>query len=79
MTDPETLPESDCVANAPHPRFSETMFGQHTAQADFLSAFRQTRLHHAWLLGGARGHRQGDPRVAYRAVHAGAANRQSPQ
>ncbi len=55
MTDPETLPESDCVANAPHPRFSQTMFGQHTAQADFLSAFRQTRLHHAWLLGGARG------------------------
>ncbi|WP_225026054.1 DNA polymerase III subunit delta' [Xinfangfangia pollutisoli] len=52
-TDP--LPEPDRLAGAPHPRDTARVFGQAAAEAEFLDAFRQGRLHHAWMLTGARG------------------------
>lgn len=49
------LPEPDRIEGAPHPRETETLFGQAHAEAEFLSAFNTGRLHHGWLLTGPRG------------------------
>ncbi len=48
-------PEPDRIDGAPHPRETERLFGQDTAQAAFLEAFNTGRLHHGWLLTGPRG------------------------
>ncbi len=45
----------DQVAGAPHPRETETLYGQDTAQSAFLEAFGTGRLHHGWLLTGPQG------------------------
>lgn len=52
MTD---LPAPDQAPGAPHPRETETLFGQDTAQEAFLTAYGSDRLHHGWLLTGPRG------------------------
>jgi DNA polymerase-3 subunit delta' len=52
MTD---LPEPDRVEGAPHPRETPRLFGQEAAEASFLAAHAAGRLHHAWLITGARG------------------------
>ncbi len=52
MTD---LPEPDRVEGAPHPRETRTLLGQDAAQAAFLEAAAQGRLHHGWLITGPRG------------------------
>jgi DNA polymerase-3 subunit delta' len=49
------LHEPDRAEGAPHPRDTRHLFGQEGAEADFLDAFTSGRLHHAWLLTGARG------------------------
>ena len=51
----DTIPEPDRAEGAPHPRETVTLYGQHTAEAAFLQAHAQGRLHHAWLLTGPRG------------------------
>jgi DNA polymerase-3 subunit delta' len=51
----ETVPESDRVEGAPHPRETQHLFGQARAEAELLASFRARRLHHAWLLGGPEG------------------------
>lgn len=53
MTD--LLPEPDRAEGAPHPRETAHLFGQATAEADFLAAFNSGRLHHAWLISGPSG------------------------
>ena len=45
----------DQVPGAPHPRETETIYGQSDAAAGFLEAFQTGRLHHAWLITGPRG------------------------
>ncbi len=45
----------DRAPGAPHPRETERLFGQDTAEEAFLDAFNSGRLHHAWLLSGPRG------------------------
>ena len=45
----------DQIQGAPHPRDTQTLFGQHQAEAAFLDTFNADRLHHAWLLTGPRG------------------------
>lgn len=55
MSDETEFPEADRVEGAPHPRLTETLFGQDAAEAAFLEAFATGRLHHAWLLTGPRG------------------------
>lgn len=49
------LIEPDRLEGAPHPRDTQQLFGQSEAEARFLDAFNAGRLHHAWLLTGARG------------------------
>lgn len=51
----ETLPEPDRATGAPHPRETGVLHGQAAAEAQFLDASAQGRLHHAWLLTGPRG------------------------
>ncbi|MGL4279321.1 MAG: DNA polymerase III subunit delta', partial [Albidovulum sp.] len=48
----EALPEPDRIEGAPHPRETQVLIGQDTAEAAFLDAFNSGRLHHAWLLTG---------------------------
>ena len=54
MTD-DALPEADRADGAPHPRETETLFGQDAAQAQFLEAVTGSRMHHAWLITGPKG------------------------
>ena len=54
MTD-ATLPEPDRIDGAPHPRETQALYGQDTAQADFLQAYDSDRLHHGWLITGPKG------------------------
>lgn len=51
----DTLPESDRIEGAPHPRETQLIYGQDAAQAGFLEAFNADRLHHGWLLTGPKG------------------------
>ena len=48
-------PPPDQAPGAPHPRETETLFGQTGAEEEFLNAFNAGRLHHGWLLHGPRG------------------------
>ncbi|SHH81204.1 DNA polymerase III subunit delta' [Marivita hallyeonensis] len=48
-------PEPDRIDGAPHPRETQTLYGQDEAQAEFLRAFASDRLHHGWLVTGPRG------------------------
>ncbi|MGR3794190.1 DNA polymerase III subunit delta' [Vannielia sp. SX4] len=51
----EELPEADRLGDYPHPRHTETLYGQEEAEARFLAAFNSGRLPHAWLITGPRG------------------------
>jgi DNA polymerase-3 subunit delta' len=51
----EELPESDALAEAPHPRHARILIGHEAAEAELLAAYRQRRLAHAWLITGAEG------------------------
>jgi DNA polymerase-3 subunit delta' len=51
----EDIPESDAFAGTPHPRWAEGLVGHRAAEAELLSAYRDGRLAHAWLIGGAEG------------------------
>ena len=51
----DALPEPDRIDGAPHPRETALLIGHAAAEAEFLSAFRRGRLHHAWLITGPKG------------------------
>jgi len=51
----EALPEADRIADAPHPRETQNLFGQETAERSFLDVFNADRLHHGWLITGPKG------------------------
>lgn len=53
--DAPDLPEPDRIDGAPHPRETLRLFGHDGAQEAFLQAFNGGRLHHAWLITGAKG------------------------
>ena len=55
MSDVDSLPQSDQIEGAPHPRETPVLFGQQDAEAAFLDAFNQGRLHHSWLITGPKG------------------------
>ncbi|MBV8104306.1 MAG: DNA polymerase III subunit delta', partial [Hyphomicrobiales bacterium] len=40
---------------APHPRHVHSLIGHEAAEAEMLSAYREDRLAHAWLIGGREG------------------------
>ncbi len=47
--------EPDRIEGAPHPRETRRLIGQGAAEAAFLQAYTDDRLHHAWLVTGPRG------------------------
>jgi DNA polymerase III subunit delta' len=51
----DDLPEADALARAPHPRHVYSLTGRERAEAEMLSAYREGRLAHAWLIGGREG------------------------
>ncbi|MEJ6398540.1 DNA polymerase III subunit delta' [Yoonia sp. 208BN28-4] len=51
----DARPEPDRIEGAPHPRETQTLFGQARAESDFLDAFNAGRLHSGWLITGPRG------------------------
>lgn len=51
----EAPPRADQLDNAPHPRDTVQLFGQGPAEAAFLAASAQDRIHHAWLIQGPEG------------------------
>ncbi len=57
MRRPESdeAPESDAFPGAPHPRHATVLIGHAAAEAEMLSAYREGRLAHAWLIGGPEG------------------------
>src|SRR3954454_266988 len=60
----ETGPEPDRLEDAPHPREQLALFGHEAAERAFLEAAASGRLHHAWLIRGAKG--VGKATLAYR-------------
>jgi DNA polymerase III subunit delta' len=51
----DDLPEADALAGAPHPRHVYALVGHARAEAEILSAYRDGRLAHAWLIAGKEG------------------------
>jgi len=51
----DTLPLSDQIDGAPHPRETHRLFGQSIAETEFLDAFNSKRFHHGWLITGPKG------------------------
>ncbi|MGB0966660.1 MAG: DNA polymerase III subunit delta' [Halocynthiibacter sp.] len=51
----DNIPEADRVEGAPHPRETQILFGQASAENEFLTAFNAGHLHHAWLITGPQG------------------------
>jgi DNA polymerase III subunit delta' len=51
----DDLPEADALDGAPHPRHVYPLVGHERAEAEMLSAYREGRLAHAWLIGGREG------------------------
>jgi DNA polymerase-3 subunit delta' len=61
------LPEPDRLEGWPHPRESQILIGHHAAEETLLRAIN-TRLPHAWILGGLKG--IGKATLAYRVARA---------
>ena len=51
----QDLPESDRLADFPHPRMTSELFGHDGQMQEFRLAAQSGRLHHAWLLTGPKG------------------------
>ena len=51
----DDLPEADALTGAPHPRHVYSLVGHERAEMEMLSAYREGRLAHAWLIGGREG------------------------
>ena len=49
------LPEADRVDGVPHPRHARQLIGHEDAQHEFMSAVNSGRVHHAWMISGAKG------------------------
>ena len=54
-TESDDLPEADAFPGAPHPRHVASLVGHRAAEQELLSAYREGRLAHAWLIGGPQG------------------------
>lgn len=54
-TDSDDLPEADALPSARHPRHVTSLVGHKAAEQELLSAYREGRLAHAWLIGGREG------------------------
>ena len=54
MTD-NNLISSDQIEGYPHPKVTETLFGHQFAEQEFMNCFKSGKLHHGWLITGAKG------------------------
>ena len=46
---------SDQIEGYPHPKVTETLFGHEVAEQEFLNCYKSGKLHHGWLITGAKG------------------------
>ena len=46
---------SDQIEGYPHPKMTEKLFGHQFAEQEFISCFKSNKLHHGWLITGAKG------------------------
>ena len=46
---------SDQIEGYPHPKFTKTLFGHETKEKEFIDCYKSGKLHHGWLITGARG------------------------
>ncbi len=60
----KAAPETDKEPEAPHPRETYSFVGHDEQEAALLAALRGGRMHHAWLIAGAKG--LGKATLAYR-------------
>ena len=49
------LISSDQIEGYPHPKAAETLFGHQVAEQEFINCFKSGKLHHGWLITGAKG------------------------
>lgn len=64
----KAAPETDREPNAPHPRETFSFFGHEQEERALSDALQSGRMHHAWLLAGAKG--LGKATLAYRFARA---------
>ena len=72
IQDTEALPEADRLEGFPHPRETRVLFGHGEAERELAQTFAGGRMHHAWLIAGREGHRQGDAGLSAGPARAGA-------
>ena len=46
---------SDQIEGYPHPKVTKTIFGHETQEKEFIDCYKSGKLHHGWLITGARG------------------------
>ena len=46
---------SDQIEGYPHPKLTKTLFGHETQEKEFIDCYKSGKLHHGWLITGARG------------------------
>ena len=49
------LISSDQIEGYPHPKVTEKLFGHQFAEQEFINCFKSNKLHHGWLITGAKG------------------------
>ncbi len=59
-------PEADRADHCPHPREVYSLIGHREAETNFANFFAKKKLHHAWLINGAKG--IGKATLAYRMI-----------
>ena len=50
-----SLISSDQIEGYPHPKMTKQLFGHQFAEQEFISCFKSNKLHHGWLITGAKG------------------------
>ena len=55
MNSPSHIIESDTLAGAKNPRFATELIGHSQAWQTFLTSIEMKKMHHAWLINGAKG------------------------
>ena len=43
------------MKDIPHPKLTKTLFGHETQEKEFIDCYKSGKLHHGWLITGAKG------------------------
>ena len=46
---------SDQITGYPHPKVTKTLFGHDFSEQEFIHCYKSGKLHHGWLITGAKG------------------------